>query len=508
MKKINLIGLLILLTGNFFTELPAQQVFNYFYPYDAGYQMHYLLEDQDNYLILASEYVPENDLKNSSKTSYDSACVIKWNPETSDSMVHKLLPSGYKQLHLSEIHKQTNGGYMVFGSLNPNVYPADSLNAIYIVSLDSNLNVIWEKIEELENQFSVYFIDAIYSNNGNWVGVFNSYREYINGSLIDFPTMFEINNVGQIVKLHSPDSVGFASRILIATDTAGYYLFGSFYDGLNSTGYHILLLDTNFNLIKRKYINPVNYWNDMGIDYYYEGKDTFLLSATKMFGNYREIGFYEVSIGDSTIDMIRDHSTWYSTQDDNISKHGISKTLSGNYYVVGTLGVQQSWPHHRTLINLFDSQYELVKTKIFSDPQYDVYASDAIATKDNGILLSLSYSQYQTNKKLGYRLVKLDSTLQIEWVKPIFTQTMQNDWIITPNPVKDILKVIANNPMTFKANQFNLEIIDIHGKKVFCKENLVVENLLNVHEFKSGIYVVLIKNAMGSVIYSQKIVKS
>lgn len=477
----------------------SQSNWNYNYTAESGIEITSLLEDEEYLVIGANLKKFDHELN---RYVCDSSVVIKWNPSTSDSIFIDFLPEGYENINLLDVQKKTDGGYICFASLNYYLIPAADTQAIYIFGLDETLNLEWELIQPLLGEDEIKPKHSIQIENNNWVTLIDSWNTLSNGTSINHNTMLEITEQGELLKLVSVDTVGWGERIMMNPEGEGYYIFGDLWDGGQSYE-HIQLVDNNFNQVLKKYFIPENYCRNLFYDYYNEGGTTFYLTAPRNDFGSKNIGFYKVEINDSAILILEDYTISRSTHDGNILDGGISKNINGGYYIIGILDFlvfPQTW------IGFYNEDIELVSDKIFTKADTAVTCSSAISTSDGGLLVYLNYFEPGVQTRYGSCLMKLDSTLQVEWTEPVNFFPPQEEWAISPNPFQKELLLSVKSRYHLPVNSYTAIIHDINGRNL--KEIAITnyETAIDLDDLKAGTYLLnVVKN--GVSVFQTKIVK-
>jgi bacillolysin len=99
----------------------------------------------------------------------------------------------------------------------------------------------------------------------------------------------------------------------------------------------------------------------------------------------------------------------------------------------------------------------------------------------------------------------LKGTDEIELAFKTNTNVPQNQFLVYPNPVKDILNIKI--PTDDVEKQYQVQIINILGQIVLTKPINIFSNLLDVHHLNSGLYNIVFRDAQGRILSNSKIQK-
>lgn len=135
------------------------------------------------------------------------------------------------------------------------------------------------------------------------------------------------------------------------------------------------------------------------------------------------------------------------------------------------------------------------------EPEEKLHVSNGniyIDNSSNGLILT---SPNGTKYKIS---VENNGTLTTEIITKITSNESDNNIMVYPNPVENILTIDLEK----ESNQnISVELFDVSGKMVFFKSYSTSKVIVDLNDFIAGTYILKIKDKKGDILHSEKVVK-
>ncbi len=421
----------------------------------------------------------------------------------------------------TSIKQTADGGYIIAGWSGSNDGDVGGNNGGYdywIIKLDTNGNLVWEK-NLGGNDFDIpnsiqqttdggYIVAGRSSSINGDVGGNNGNTDYWIVKLDTSGNIVWENNLGG-----SGDDI--AESIQQTTDggyiVAGYSSYGDGDVGGNngndgSTDYWVVKLDTSGNLVWENNFGGSNTDIAKSIQQTTDGGYIvvgYSYSNDGDVGGHNGDGDYWIVKLDASGNLVWENNLGGS--DEEIA-YSIQQTIDGGYIVAGETssddgdvgGNNDEWGTPDYWIVKLDASGNLVWESNFGGTSHD--AAESIQQTTNGGYIIAGYT-YSINGDVGgnngsrdYWIVKLGADLSIG------DYTIDNIISLYPNPAENTF-TIANLSETIS----KVEILDLQGRVILVISE-IHNNIVDINKLQAAMYIVKVYAATN--VYTQQIIKN
>ena len=393
--------------------------------------------------------------------------------------------------------KISDSSFMAFGKYND-----EFVNNLWIASFDFNLNIINDFKMPIEGDVFSLYTYAIVNNRGNiTLAVTYSDTEPMDTEIF----FLEITKECTIIRENFFDpSNGFKLIFdLIQLNPTEYRIVK--WGPIGQFGYHLIDLDTNFNIIS-EFPLPYNIFKNSlssikttDSKLFYSGKkdipspnitdwDLAIIST-----DYNNILIDSAHFGrKDTVDFPGFHNNLDFTTDKLIYYGGVSNLDLFNPYYSSI----PSW----LMLNKLDTNLNIIWQKYYGgDACYNLWT--LLATQDGGCVMAGTKYDHQTqNQERDVYILKVNEDGLITWVHNIPKVT--KDILIYPNPGIDRMYI-----KTYTVN-LTIELFDCYGRKRITQKITNQNTTLNTSMLNSGIYFYSFINENNKIIKTGKWIKN
>lgn len=435
--------------------------------------------------------------------------------QITDAVVFKIDPDGAYQMKrfdngdtlclLNTVNILNNGNYFLTGHLSL-VGDITIREKLWCLILDSDLNVVEEKTYGLKQPYKGYFSaqNAMVDNTG---------RINLSQSILDSNNRIDLAfyKFGQ-----SGDTIlsryyqfylnEYSYDFTTIPESDNYMLI----EQSSSDNNHpeLMFLDTNFTILEiNQFGNDALFSGLRMCSDYWQSPETFILCAKDSYGRNDEyIGVYSLDLEANILQELILNKV--DTADYTALYQSMSYANDSTIYIGGYENILGFWVLEPTIVELYliDSQMNLLGYKeLGNDASYEL--SGVVASNDDGCLL---YGKRFNNPHLNefdpffWKILREDIGI-ITTVGEVNGQN--NEFIVFPNPVNDIMNISIPGDFVNKNLQFS--IFNINRKKVYQELISVTGNITrtNLKNLESGFYGLVITQK-NKTLYTTSFIKN
>ncbi|MCK9271774.1 MAG: T9SS type A sorting domain-containing protein [Bacteroidales bacterium] len=392
--------------------------------------------------------------------------------------------------------QKSNGNYLIIGTVKLTAV-SDlrlPLGLLLICELDTDLNIVYEKIYEVPEPYVRHTIFNWFVALDGTIIIQSSADDDLNTYSRDV-LFFNIDMEGNLLKMKMPENVRSYGKgdYLEKSDGTGFYMIGDVY--LQSIQKDWMEFDYDFNLISYGQIQGSGFLFPPLSNQRLPNGEIFLVNHSISFGNYH-MGVLTL---DNDFNILKDTILEYNQPAQLPLYSGIDYTNEDNIYMcsyrhisLNTLGATVFYVH------ILDAELNVKGTKICGgDSHYMLYS--LLATSDAGCILTGIVPDHESSHLTDGYVVKL-------MPEDILTG------IAEPNTLKAISVRVSPNPFRNELvvdvpDDFSLIIYNQLGRPALTQILEKGMQRINTSSLKKGIYFYNINTRCNNT-FSGKIIKN
>ncbi len=383
--------------------------------------------------------------------------------------------------YIDEIVEGSDSSFLAFGIID-----CDSVNNLWVVVIDYNMNVISDFSYPLESQI-ISNIYSVKTNDANYYTLF-TIGSVGNTSIY----MYEFSSSGLLLSQENIDEGGqmnIVCDIVNDSNRAQYKIFS--YSPITELSCFVSNLNYSLNTINFKFLDG----------YLLGGNSAKFINSKKyvlsgmylsMPSNHIDIAAYIIDHKDSVLSRL---IIGNSEVNEYLNKDNLSFTNSNNIFLSATTNAIHGNLHFsksptEILIYMLDSSLNVKESRLYGgDACYFVYRT--FATRDGGLLITSSRYDYLTqNLERDPYILKVDSTGLITSINDPTKNTIKsNEIILYPNPAQSFINI--EFPESEESSRMRLIIYSIYGEK---QDEINIQHdqsrlIIDVGNYRNGLYI-------------------